>query len=63
MQEVIRRGVIAPSFVVSYSHNDDDIDRTIEAVDGALTVYERALSDGVDKYLVGPSSTTVFDRR
>jgi glutamate-1-semialdehyde 2,1-aminomutase len=63
MQEVIRRGVIAPSFVVSYSHGDDDIDRTIEAVDGALGVYARALSDGVDKYLVGSSSRPVFERR
>jgi glutamate-1-semialdehyde 2,1-aminomutase len=63
MQETIRRGVIAPSFVVSYSHSDDDIDRTIEAVDGALGVYARALSDGVEKYLVGSSSRPVFDRR
>ena len=63
MQEIIRRGVIAPSFVVSYSHSDDDIDRTIEAVDGALGVYARALSDGVEKYLVGSPSTLVFERR
>ena len=63
LQETIQRGVIAPSFVVSYSHSDDDIDRTIEAVDGALAVYARALSDGVGKYLVGRPSTTVFDRR
>ena len=32
MQELIRRGVIAPSFVVSFSHSDADIDRTAEAV-------------------------------
>ena len=63
MQEIIRHGVIAPSFVVSYSHSDDDIDRTVEVVDRALEVYARALSDGVDKYLIGPPSTPVFDRR
>ena len=63
LQEMIRRGVIAPSLVVSYSHSDDDIERTVEAVDGALTIYARALSDGVDKHLVGPPSTIVFDRR
>src|SRR5215469_11609630 len=28
MQELIRRGVIGPSFVVSYAHGDVDIDRT-----------------------------------
>ena len=63
LQEIIRRGVLAPSFVVSYSHSDEDIDRTIEAVDGALGVYKQALSDGVEKFLVGSPSRHVFDRR
>ena len=63
LQETIRRGVLMPSLVVSYSHSDADIDRTLEAIDGALAVYARALSDGVDKYLVGRPSRVVFDRR
>lgn len=63
LQEMIRRGVLAPSFIVSYSHADEDIDSTIEAIDGALGVYKRALSDGVDRYLVGAPSRHVFDRR
>ena len=63
LQEIIKRGVIGPSWVVSVSHTDADVDRTIEAVDGALEVYARALSDGVDKYLVGAPSRHVFDRR
>ena len=63
LQETIRRGVLAPSFVVSYSHTDEDIDRTIEAVDGALTVYAQALESGVGRFLVGPASRPVFDRR
>ncbi len=57
LQEIIRRGVIAPSLAVSYAHSDDDIDRTVEAVDGALEVYARALNDGVEKHLVGRPST------
>ena len=49
--------MIMPSLVVSYSHSDDDIDRTIEAIDGALAVYARALADGTtDRLLVGPPS-------
>ncbi|WP_238008154.1 glutamate-1-semialdehyde 2,1-aminomutase [Dactylosporangium sp. AC04546] len=60
LQELIRRGVIAPSFVMSYSHTDADIDRTIEAVDGALAVYAKALSDGVEGYLVGRPVKPVF---
>ena len=60
MQELIRNGVLAPSFVVSYSHCDDDIDRTIEAVDAAAEVYARALQDGAESYLVGPPVKPVF---
>jgi glutamate-1-semialdehyde 2,1-aminomutase len=63
LQETIRRGVLAPSFVVSYSHGDGDIDRTVDAVDGALAVYARALEDGVERHLVGAPSRSVFDRR
>lgn len=63
LQETIRRGVIMPSLVVSYSHRDEDVDRTIAAVDGALEVYGRALEDGIEKYLVGPPTRHVFDRR
>lgn len=63
LQEIIARGVIAPSFVVSYSHGDSDIDQTIEAVDGALAVYARALEDGVDRFLVGAPSRHVFSSR
>jgi glutamate-1-semialdehyde 2,1-aminomutase len=62
LQETIRRGVIMPSLVVSYSHEDSDIDRTIDAIDGALAIYARALSDGVERHLVGRPSRTVFDR-
>ena len=63
LQETIRRGVLMPSLVVSYSHTDDDIARTVAAVDGALEVYARALEDGVDRHLVGPPTRHVFDRR
>jgi glutamate-1-semialdehyde 2,1-aminomutase len=63
LQETIKRGVIAPSLVVSYSHRDEDVDRTVEAFSGALEVYARALEEGVDRYLVGPPSRPVFDRR
>ena len=62
LQEIIKRGVIGPSFIVSYSHSDEDIERTVEAVDGALAVYARALQEGVSKYLVGGPTRHVFDR-
>lgn len=53
LQELIRHGILAPSFVVSFSHSNEDIDRTIDAVAAALTVYARALDDGPERHLVG----------
>jgi glutamate-1-semialdehyde 2,1-aminomutase len=55
LQELIRGGILAPSFVVSFSHSNEEIDSTIDVVDRALRVYARALEDGVEKYLVGRS--------
>jgi glutamate-1-semialdehyde 2,1-aminomutase len=60
LQELIRNGVLAPSFVVSFSHADEDIDRTISAVDAALWVYRRALDEGLERFLVGPPVKPVF---
>jgi glutamate-1-semialdehyde 2,1-aminomutase len=60
LQETVARGVIMPSLVVSYSHSDEDIDRTVIAIDGALGVYRRALEDGVQKYLIGRPSEVVY---
>jgi glutamate-1-semialdehyde 2,1-aminomutase len=62
LQETIRRGVLMPSLVVSYSHTDEDIDRTVAAIEGALEIYRRALDDGVERYLIGRPSQTVYRR-
>jgi glutamate-1-semialdehyde 2,1-aminomutase len=56
LQETIKRGLIMPSLVVSYSHTDEDIDRTIEKIDEALYIYRKALDEGAEKYLVGRPS-------
>ena len=63
MQELIRRGILGPSFVVSRVHDDAVVDRTIEAVSGALNVYGRALTDGVERHLVGRSVQPVMPAR
>ncbi len=63
LQETLKRGVLMPSLVVSYSHRDEDVDQTIDAVDQALGIYARALSDGVQGLLQGRPSRTVFDRK
>jgi glutamate-1-semialdehyde 2,1-aminomutase len=53
LQETLRRGLLLPSLVVSFSHTDEDIDRTIDGIGEALYVYRKALDEGIEKYLVG----------
>jgi glutamate-1-semialdehyde 2,1-aminomutase len=62
LQETIRRGVLMPSLVVSYAHTDEDVDHTIAAIDGALSVYKQALDEGVGRFLVGRPSQPVNSR-
>jgi glutamate-1-semialdehyde 2,1-aminomutase len=62
MQEMVSRGVLAPSFVVTYSHTEDDIDRTIAAVAESLVVYARALEDGPERYLQSRPVKSVYRR-
>jgi glutamate-1-semialdehyde 2,1-aminomutase len=63
MQETIRRGLLMPSFVVSYAHTAEDVDRTVEGVAAALVVYRQALEDGMEGYLVGRPVKPVFRQR
>jgi glutamate-1-semialdehyde 2,1-aminomutase len=63
MQEIIRRGVLAPSLYVSYSHSDRDIDYSIDAIAEALMIYRRALEDGVGNYLHGRALKPAFRPR
>jgi glutamate-1-semialdehyde 2,1-aminomutase len=60
LQETIRRGVLMTSLVVSYTHSDDDVDKTLNAIDESLSVYKQALEHGVEKYLIGPPSQAVY---
>jgi len=60
LQETIKRGILAPSLIVSYSHTDADIDKTIEVVHEALYIYRKALDEGVEKYLVGRSVKPIW---
>jgi glutamate-1-semialdehyde 2,1-aminomutase len=46
LQELLERGVLAQSFVVTTAHTDADISWTLEAVEGALDVYGKAIEAG-----------------
>jgi glutamate-1-semialdehyde 2,1-aminomutase len=53
LQELVTRGILAPSLIVGAAHEDADIDFAIEQFGEACVVYRRALDEGVDRYLRG----------
>ncbi|MFC0439577.1 glutamate-1-semialdehyde 2,1-aminomutase [Kutzneria buriramensis] len=54
LQELLRRGVLGQSFVISAAHTVADVEHTIRATREALVVYRQALEDGgVDRFLIG----------
>ena len=63
LQELLRNGVLAPSFMVSYSHGEEDIVNTVEAVDASLSVYKQAIENGHEKYLVGRPVQPVYRKK
>jgi glutamate-1-semialdehyde 2,1-aminomutase len=62
LQELLKRGVLAPSFIMSYSHQNAEIDRTIEVIRECLAVYRKALDEGVERYLEGRPVKPVYRR-
>lgn len=62
MQETIKRGLLMPSLVVCYAHTEDDIAFTLDKVGEALTIYKKALEEGVGKYLVGVNDQPIFKK-
>lgn len=60
LQELLNGGVLAPGFVVSYSHTDADVDKTLDVIEGALRVYRQALENGVGGLLQGRPVKPVF---
>ena len=60
MQETMKRGLLMPSTIISYSHSDADIAETVEKIHEALVVYKKALEEGIEKYLEGRSIQPVW---
>jgi glutamate-1-semialdehyde 2,1-aminomutase len=60
LQEMIKGGVMMPWIAVSLSHGETELDMTLNAARNALKTYAAAISEGVDKYLVGPEVKPVF---
>jgi len=68
LQELLRRGVLGQSFVVSAAHTDEDVELTVDAVAEACRTYAKALDAGTtDGFLrgrpVAPALRTLAEPR
>jgi glutamate-1-semialdehyde 2,1-aminomutase len=59
-QEMIKKGVIMPYLAISYSHQDSELNQTLEAVATSLKVMSKALENGIEGYLKSPIIKPVF---
>uniref|UniRef100_UPI001E6466A4 hypothetical protein n=1 Tax=Pedobacter sp. ASV12 TaxID=2795120 RepID=UPI001E6466A4 len=59
-QEMITKNVIMPYVAVSFAHQSNELDLTLNAAEHALKIYQRALEDGLDNYLNSPVIKPVF---
>lgn len=60
MQELIGRGILAPSLVVSAAHTDQDVEQTVDAFGAAMVTYAKALEGDVANLLEGRPVRPVF---
>lgn len=60
IQEMIKNGVLMPYIALSYSHDNPALEKTLDAARNTLSVYKKALEEGVDKYLDGRPIKPVF---
>ncbi|MGV6816469.1 MAG: glutamate-1-semialdehyde 2,1-aminomutase [Thiotrichales bacterium] len=63
LQEMLKRGVLAPSFLVCYSHQERDIEITLNAVDESLAIYQKAIANGYEHYLEGRPVAPVYRKK
>ncbi len=59
-QEMIKNKVLIPWIAVCLAHSERELNLTFKAVEISLQVYKKALNEGIEKYLVGPSIKPVF---
>jgi len=62
-QEMINNGVLMPWIAISYSHDEEELKITLDAVYNSLKTYKAALEDGIDKYLKSRVIKSVFRKK
>jgi glutamate-1-semialdehyde 2,1-aminomutase len=60
LQETIKRGILMPYISISFSHQAQDLDQTLDALDQTAVVYQQALNEGAAGFLTGPEVKPVF---
>ena len=58
--EMASNNILIPWIALSYSHKEQELDMTLEAVRKSLKIYSLALNNGVEKYLKGRVLKPVF---
>lgn len=59
-QEMIKHGVMMPYIALCQAHGQKELELTLDATRKSLVVYKKALEEGVEKFLEGPSIKPVF---
>ncbi|MDC0519370.1 glutamate-1-semialdehyde 2,1-aminomutase [Candidatus Pelagibacter ubique] len=62
MQEMLKEKILMPWISISYRHNKFTLKKTLLALEKTLTIYKKALNQGVKKYLKGHTIKPVFRR-
>lgn len=60
LQEFVKYGILIPYISISFSHTEEEVDKTLEALRKVLVVYQSAMDKGVEHFLVGPPVKPVF---
>jgi glutamate-1-semialdehyde 2,1-aminomutase len=60
LQEMVRHGILINYIAPSLAHGAPEIEASVAAAHRAFVVYERALNDGVNRFLEGPVVKPVF---
>ncbi len=62
-QCLVENKILMPWVALSYSHNENELEITLNAIRQALKIYSAALDKGVDKFLKGEPVKPVFRKR
>ncbi len=59
-QLMLDRKILMPYIAISYSHQEEELNQTLSAVDYALMTYKKALQNGINLYLKSKVIKPVF---